>query len=200
MCNLLLFFHSWYILHAIFNESDYRDGLVPDCSISIANALEILQSCTKPSICHFLIDCIQNSWFHLYVHMIWYFFNSLWPSDAMWRHKSGSTLAQVMAPSHYLNQCWLIILGVPWHSLESNFTGRPHELIHSLCLEITLLNYTTSPRGQWVKCVSGGEKMQCQALLTLCMLNFSDWTKTYIYILCHSSILTCHRLLKSFLE
>ena len=24
------------------------DGLVPDCSISIANALEILQSCTKP--------------------------------------------------------------------------------------------------------------------------------------------------------
>ena len=33
--------------------------------------------------------------------------NSLWPSDAMWRHRSASTLAQVMAcclitPSHYL--------------------------------------------------------------------------------------------------
>ena len=28
----------------------YFDGLVPDCSISSANALEILQSCTKPSI------------------------------------------------------------------------------------------------------------------------------------------------------
>ena len=28
----------------------YIDGLVQDCSISIANALEILQSCTKPSI------------------------------------------------------------------------------------------------------------------------------------------------------
>ena len=27
------------------------DGFVQDCSISIANALEILQSCTKPSIC-----------------------------------------------------------------------------------------------------------------------------------------------------
>ena len=26
------------------------DGLMQDCSISIANALEILQSCTKPSI------------------------------------------------------------------------------------------------------------------------------------------------------
>ena len=35
--------------------------------------------------------------------------NSLWPSDTIWRHKSGSILAQVMAwcltaPSHYLHQ------------------------------------------------------------------------------------------------
>ena len=35
--------------------------------------------------------------------------------------RSGSTLAQVMAwcltaPSHYLNQCWLIINEVHWHS------------------------------------------------------------------------------------
>ena len=42
---------------------------------------------------------------------------SLWPSDAIWRHRSGSTLAQVMAcclmaTSHYLNQCWLVINGV----------------------------------------------------------------------------------------
>ena len=28
------------------------DGLVQDCIISSANTLEILQSCTKPSICH----------------------------------------------------------------------------------------------------------------------------------------------------
>ena len=39
--------------------------------------------------------------------------NSLRPSDTIWRHRSGSTLSQVMAccltaPSHYLNQCWLI--------------------------------------------------------------------------------------------
>ena len=43
-----------------------------------------------------------------------YTFNSLRPSDAIWQHRSGSTSAQVMAccltaPSHYLNQCWLII-------------------------------------------------------------------------------------------
>ena len=48
-------------------------------------------------------------------------FNSLWPGDAIWRHRSGSTLSQVMAccltaPSHYLNQCWLIICEVLWHS------------------------------------------------------------------------------------
>ena len=53
--------------------------------------------------------------------------NSLWPSDTIWRHKSGSTLAQVMAccltaPSHYLNECWLTISKVQWHPSESNFT------------------------------------------------------------------------------
>ena len=46
---------------------------------------------------------------------------SLWPGDAIWRHISGSTSAQVMAcclaaPIHYLNQCWLIIIEVLWHS------------------------------------------------------------------------------------
>ena len=45
--------------------------------------------------------------------------NSLWPSDTICRQRSGSTLAQVMAccltaPSHYLNQCWLIISEVQW--------------------------------------------------------------------------------------
>ena len=56
-----------------------------------------------------------------------YTFNSLGPSDAIWPQISGSTLAQVMAcclmaPSHYLNQCWLMISEVLWHSPDSNFT------------------------------------------------------------------------------
>ena len=43
-------------------------------------------------------------------------FNSPWPGDAILQHRSGSTLTQVMAccltaPSHYLNQCWLVISG-----------------------------------------------------------------------------------------
>ena len=31
-------------------KEDYTDGLVQDCSNSIANTLELLQSCAKPSI------------------------------------------------------------------------------------------------------------------------------------------------------
>ena len=47
--------------------------------------------------------------------------NSLGPSDAIWRWRSWSKLVQVMAcclaaPSHYLNQCWLITSKVLWHS------------------------------------------------------------------------------------
>ena len=53
--------------------------------------------------------------------------NTQWPSDTIWRHRSGSTLAQVMAcclttPSHCLNQCWLIIHETHLHSSEDSFT------------------------------------------------------------------------------
>ena len=45
---------------------------------------------------------------------IWWV-NSLWLIDVIWQHRFGSTLTQVMAcclmaPSHYLIQCWLIIM------------------------------------------------------------------------------------------
>ena len=39
-----------YDIHKQDLEADYCDGLVQDCSNSIANALELLQYCTKPSI------------------------------------------------------------------------------------------------------------------------------------------------------
>ena len=55
-------------------------------------------------------------------------FNSLWPSNTIWRLRSGSTLAQIMAcclmaSSHYLNQSWLIMRCGQQHSHESNFPG-----------------------------------------------------------------------------
>ena len=62
-----------------------------------------------------------------------YSLNSLWHSDVKWWHRSGSTLAQVMAccltaPGHYLNQCWLIISEVLWHLPEGNSTTYTHDI------------------------------------------------------------------------
>ena len=72
--------------------------------------------------------------------------NSLRPSDAIWRRRSGSTLAQVMAcslttPSHYLNVTFIL--------------GQ----FHKICLHHQSLNLFENympkisfkfPRGQWV--------------------------------------------------
>ena len=52
----------------------------------------------------------------------------LWSNDAIWWHRSVSTLAQAVAccltaPSHYLNLYWLITNGVLWSAPENKFTG-----------------------------------------------------------------------------
>ena len=54
-------------------------------------------------------------------------FNTLLSSDTIWWHRSGSTLPQVMAcclvaTSHNLNQCWLIIGEDQWQLPDYNFT------------------------------------------------------------------------------
>ena len=76
------------------------DALMQERLNSIANALELRLSYTNPLI---------------------------------WWHRSGSALALVMAwyltaPSHYLNQCWLIIRCVLWHLPEISFTRNADEL------------------------------------------------------------------------
>ena len=71
-----------------------------------------------------------------------------------WWHKYGSTLAQVMAccltaPSHYLNQCRLIISKVQWHPSESNFTRDTSVISHWNYLENYLFKILfKSSRGQ----------------------------------------------------
>ena len=81
-----------------------------------------------------LLSCQYTTMYNKMLHVsrqwhkpIFFSFNSLWPNDAIWRHRSGSTLAQVMAccltaPSHYLNQCWLITSKIQLHSSDGNFT------------------------------------------------------------------------------
>ena len=50
----------------------------------------------------------------------------LWLSAAIWRHWSGSILAQkiaccLTALNHYLYQYWFIVIKVQWQSPENNF-------------------------------------------------------------------------------
>ena len=83
-------------------------------------------------------------------------FNSLWPGDAIWRHGTRSTLAQVIpccmtAPSHYLNQCWLIIHEVPWHSSGCISIRGSEETNKKNNIENGSFKMASrSPRGQWV--------------------------------------------------
>ena len=89
----------------------------------------------------------SDNWLHLKVQTyLVILLTSLWQSDAIQWHKSRSTLVQVMAcclmaPSHYLNQCWLII------SRSSNTNLR------TITREIPMWSCEVSfkpPRGQWV--------------------------------------------------
>ena len=86
--------------------------------------------------------------------------NSLWPSDTTWRQSSGSTLAQVMvccltAPSHYLNQCWLVISEVQWYSYSISH-GMPQPPIIKLRLKIAYLKFHSNfQRGQWIMLKTG---------------------------------------------
>ena len=90
--------------------------------------------------------------------------NSLWPSDSIWQQRSGSTLAQVMAcclmaSSHYLNKCCLIISKIQWHWSEGNFTRNTLGINHRNQLENYLPKISLkSSRGQWVNQFTGHNK------------------------------------------
>ena len=86
------------------------DGLVQDCSNSIANTLELLQSCTKPSTLCFrypccfcvlflLLRCTTATIEHVILVAIngTILLNSSPPSAAYMRWSTGSSLVQAMA-------------------------------------------------------------------------------------------------------
>ena len=78
--------------------------------------------------------------------------NSLWHNDIIWRHRSGSTLAQVMACcltvlSHYLHHCWLIISKVHLYPVKGNFTRNTPAINHNNLPKTTYLKfYSVLPR------------------------------------------------------
>ena len=88
------------------------------------------ESCRRKWLRKFIqVHCNYES--HFYTSSIFHSvesIKSLRPCDATWRHRSGSTLAQVMAcclsaPSRCQNQCWFHISETLWHSPESNFAS-----------------------------------------------------------------------------
>ena len=116
----------------------------------------IVKSCTKPLISSSSYDCesLKVRWSTLVDASN---SNSLWPSNAVQRHRSRSTLAWIMAccltaPNHYLKQCWFLTSEVLWHSPEVDFTGNAKANILYNEFENYIFQITaTSPRGQWVK-------------------------------------------------
>ena len=70
----------------------------------------------------------------------------MWPSNAIWRHICGLTLAPIsacslMAPSHYLNRCWLANSMVKWFSSEGNLTNNDIAISHCINLKINHLKF-----------------------------------------------------------
>ena len=58
----------------------------------------------------------------------------------------------VMASSHYLNQCWLAINKIFWHSFQGNVYWNTHKINPQPVFEIYIYEITgISPRAQWVK-------------------------------------------------
>ena len=81
--------------------------------------------------------------------MSWYKvpkFNSLWLSDTIWWYRSWSTLAQITAcclaaPSHYLNQCWLIVSTDQWHLSKGNITRDAPAINHENQLQFASIEF-----------------------------------------------------------
>ena len=85
--------------------------------------------------------------------------NSLWHRDAIWRHRTGSILAQVMAcclvaPSHHLNPFWLVNDAVLLHSVSSSsMSSAQHINLNSGFENDTFRIVAASPRGQWINLI-----------------------------------------------
>ena len=74
---------------------------------------------SPPNQCRHFWQTLENNSLQLLFLYIATQVNPLWPGDTIWWHRSGCTLAQViayflMALSHYLYQCWLLIIKAQW--------------------------------------------------------------------------------------
>ena len=75
-----------------------------------------------------------------------YKFNSLMPSDAIWRQGYWTSLAQVMAcrltaPIHYLKQCWLIVNCTLRNKLWWNFNQNSNIFVDENAIENVICDF-----------------------------------------------------------
>ena len=121
---------EWNFRYVIFKQILVIDGWDISCKITIiwmslyftddqSTLVQVLAWCHQATS-HYLSQCWPRSMSPNGVTRPQWV-NWLLPSDTIWHHRTWSTLVQVMAcclmaPSHYLNQCWLITNGSLWYS------------------------------------------------------------------------------------
>ena len=103
------------------------------------------------------MELLKLSWFFFFffqitIPRIYYLISLLTHCDDIWWHRSGSTLPQVipcclMAPSHYLIQCWFTTRKVLCHSTKRHSIGNALENDHNNTLEIYALKWKPHPSG-----------------------------------------------------
>ena len=143
----------------------------------------------------------------------------MWPSDAICRHRSGSTLAQVMAwchqaTSHYLNQCWFIISEISWHSPGGTCRGNMEDIYPWYDFEKYQFKIAaTFPRGQWVNSLAprkfewnfkslifqiisviDGRVISCELALRWSSLKLTDDKSTLVQVMAWCRQATSHYL------
>ena len=93
-------------------------------------------------------------------------------------NRSGSTLAQVMAcclmaPSHYLNHCWLIISEVSVIHIRATSREMPQPSVTKICLKITYLKFHSN--------FPGANELICNVSSDITLL--THWGRvTHIYV------------------
>ena len=105
-------------------------------------------------------------------------FNSLWPSDAIWRQRSGSTLAQVMAIT-WTNVDWSSVKSSDIH-IRAISQEMPQPSIIKICLKIICLKFTSNFPG-------ANEFRKVRSLPASLITYFFFYTGTYDIAMWHMS-------------
>ena len=118
--------------------------------------------------------------------------NSLWPSDVILWHRSGSTLAQVVSccqsPGLHLNHCWLIS-EVQWNPHLGNFTGNTYwnMLLNHTLIKSKLKSDPYISGDSELKQPHTYNKEPIRFLITLqhILMIFSEWLSRNTYCVNH---------------